>query len=333
MDITTFCTPLVNHLTLSETERKERDSFVASLDYEDRVILWELLDAAFLTMTPEEDWNYRMDYLRWYTLLTWQRLRSMTPKMVSEIAFPRQLAMAVLLEFDPVSELMYYVDQQPMEREETEQFYTDLQKNMKDSAMVVGLRQEKPMLFSEVVQNIERINREDNSLRSAEFFTQCKDFFFIKNDAAIYSSADPDEATSKIIDIAQFILGVAPENFPALAKVSLHADEYELLSQKNVAEKSPSEDASSTNLPPVTLPPEIVEALKPVPVRPSNLEIKKIIEEDVQSLAISDPMSRAEAVMTRLDRLAEYYRDESLRQLFYYNESDGQFYWNEELLK
>ena len=335
MDITIFCTPLVNHQTLTDIERRERDVFFSALKLEDRVVLWELLDTAFRNLSYEDDWNYRLDYFRWYTLLTWQRLRSMTPKMVSEVAFPRQLMMAILLDFDPVPELMNYIDSQPFDEKDAEVFYRELQKNVLTSSAVVGMRNNQPIILKDLAEQILQLNQHNDSLKRTEFFGRLKELLFLKNDAAMYSSADPDDNTSYLIDITQFLLGVQPEKIWPLVKVSLHEDEYEQILAYNESHAAPNTtDEAAEETVEITPPtPEILEALKPVSTRLSYPEIQALIQEDLQKTSLTDPVAIAESIAEKLNRLADYYHDDKIRELYYYNEADRKFYWNEELLK
>lgn len=336
MDITTFCTQLINNTILSEDERKEHDQFFAALSIEDQVVLFELIDTAFRNLTPADDWSLRLDYLRWYTLLMWRRLRSATRVQVSEIAFPRQLMMALLLDYDPIVELMNYIDGNPFDKESAATFYQTLQEKTLASNAVIGIQKNQPVTLSQIAQRIVLLNQQDDSLKRTEFFAELQEILYTKNDASAYSSADPEEATSRLIDTVQFLLGVKPDKIYSTVRVSLHADEYEQIlafNERGTATVATSETKEEPVPAPETPDPEILEALQPVSTRPTYTELKNIIEEDVLKLGLTDPIARAEAVAERLTNLAEYYKDEKIRELYYYNEEDGKFYWNEDLLK
>jgi hypothetical protein len=325
MNITTFCSPLVNHQALTDSERRERDAFFASLSLEDRVILFEMLDTTFRIISPAEDWQYRMDYLRWYTLLAWQQLRNATPKTVNEIIFPRLLSIAVLFDYDPILELINYIDNNPFDEDTAPLFYSDLQANVLKSPAIIAFQKDQPITLKQLSDQIARLNRRDDSLEWTEFFAYLKGLLFTKNDLGAYSTTDPEEGTSRFIDIIQFLLGVKPDKIFSVVKTTLHADEYEQILAAN-------ERAEALSISPESVPSEITEALQPVSPRLTYAEIKNLIEEDLLKNPISDPIALAEDITERLHRLALYYHDETIEQLYYYNEQDSQFYWNADLL-
>ena len=102
---------------------------------------------------------------------------------------------------------------------------------------------------------------------------------------------------------------------------------------ERAAERVQNSETAEAVAPTESPSPEILEALQPVSLRPTYSELKTIIEEDIAKLSLTDPIARAEAVAERLNNLADHYKDEQIRELYYYNEEDGKFYWNDELLK
>jgi hypothetical protein len=65
--------------------------------------------------------------------------------------------------------------------------------------------------------------------------------------------------------------------------------------------------------------------------KPSYAEIKQTIESSFSKDASGQFLDQA-AVLDMLGTMAAEYNDQQILDLYYYNEADGQFYWNEELL-
>ena len=317
MNIEKFCQQLLSANPLNPDQIAQHDQEFGLLASGERDRLAKILNTYFLASSAENNYTRRYDYFRWYTLLSWSMLERMAPDFLQKMAFPKQLVMAVILDFDPVFELMRYIDTQAFDRDGAQEFYQTLKDNVLASEAVVGELNKKHLTIADLVKEVQRINQTNDSLQSAEFFGRLRDIIFpINSKMADYAFGDLEEATSRLVDIIQFLLGVKAESVWVLVKTTLHADEYQqMLALRQAAASVASQTDSNTSL------------------VPTYFEIRQGIEQQLLLKQMIDPIERAENIISFLDGLAEEYQDSKIKELYYYNEQDGKFYWNEELLR
>jgi hypothetical protein len=314
MNITTFCQSLFSNRPLTPAELEAHEVEFNKLEIAERDLLWQELNNYFSKVSFVEDEAHRYDYFRWYTRLSWFTLNDMDPQFIRDIAFPRQVVMAALLDFDPVNALLEYIDSKPFDAAASEGLYGDMLTEFMKSEAVVGKRKNQIVTLAQLIKEVEQINKKDDSLQFAEFLTGLKEILFSKGDilALNYTLADPEDAATRLVDIIQFCLGVKPPTISAVIQNTLHADIYQqILAANEQAERE------------LAIPEE----------RLSYREIQELIEQDLSNNPEIDLSAQAEMIVTKLNNLAELYQDAHIGELYYYNEQDGKFYWNEEMLK
>lgn len=314
MNITTFCQSLFSNRPLTPAELEAHEVEFNKLEIEERDPLWQELNRYFSKVSFVEDEAHRYDYFRWYTRLSWLTLNDMDPQFIRDIAFPRQVVMAALLDFDAVGGLLRYVDSKPFSAAASEGLYGDMLTEFMKSEAVVGKRKNQIVTLAQLIQEVGQINKKDDSLQFVEFLTGLKETLFSKGDNLVlnYALAEPGEAATHLVDIIQFCLGVKPPTISAVVQNTLHADTYQqIIAANEQAEQEPVIPAEHLSYP----------------------EIQELIEQDLRKNPEMDPSAQAEMIVTKLNNLAELYQDAHIRELYYYNEQDGNFYWNEELLK
>jgi hypothetical protein len=67
------------------------------------------------------------------------------------------------------------------------------------------------------------------------------------------------------------------------------------------------------------------------PERPSNSEIKKMVEQ-MFPVNKAKQDSDYDKIVTMLNTLSDRYQDQSIQDLYFFNEKEGSFQWNEKLL-
>jgi len=365
---TNFLQPLISGRTLSPKEIEQKNLEFNSLNISEQEKLWEELHGYFKN-APELDQKYFWSYFRWYTELSWMSFVNRDRDFVIRFAFTRQVPLALLLGIDVWKEFIWYLNSHAFKEREMEVFYNNVKEAFFKSSAVVGVWQGKTLLVSDLVKEIEIINQRKDSLRLAEILTRLQEILFPKDletqsTLQKYVLVDSEIVVNLFVDLINFFIGVQSEQIVALVDGLIHGEKFEVI-QELLATKAETESVeSATNasqIPPTLESKEVIQnptlstpasfkqknslttenksvtaqVTKNSPsaiTRPTNREIKKMIEE----LFPPNPQGNIvefERVIAMLNTLADRYKDSSIRDLYFYNEKDGNFYWNENLIK
>jgi hypothetical protein len=238
-------------------------------------------------------------------------------------------------------------------------FYRALRDGVLKSGAIVGVAKGREVTGAELVKELTAINQSRDTLRLAEFTTRLKEVLFPKNDelALTYFAAIPDEATTTYLDILSFFIGVEGGGIwemvqsafhPELADAIFRADR-EVLQSKTSVRSRPTSSETVVPAVPVTnsristtplrspaatvspvsemvVPPNAVVEDQAVVKRPSNAEIKAMVEALIPPHEASEEM-RLPKILNLLETLAVRYGDDTIRELYFFNAEQGTFEW------
>lgn len=341
---------------LTPDEIAQKELIFRDLETEEREAVWVELHKYFKTTSPQEDKKYWLSYFRWYTWISWKYLLTRDQDFVAEIAIPRQLVMASLLEFDVQQELFWYFDNTPFTQEELNRYYARMQNNFLHSAGFVGMNKGVAYSIAELVNDAKRIEAQNNSLQTAEELSRVGSIIFYEPKLMDqYIVADHDTVITDVLNMVTLFLGVSAENIFYMMDGIVHPEKYQALLEKKFTKPSSVPVGSKVNTsvvssPTATLqPPKIQPTSTPQPRvenkptikttsnsktsalgRPSNNDIKKMVEA-LFPTPPSGEIAHVEEVVAMLTTLAEKYQDSSIEELCYYNEQQGSFHWNDSM--
>ncbi|HRH23783.1 MAG TPA: hypothetical protein PK295_04100, partial [Candidatus Magasanikbacteria bacterium] len=266
-------------------------------------------------------------HAQWWTMyrlfsdMSWGRVRNLPSDFVVDICFGKQLVMACILKFEPIDELLWYLGLHSIDKNDAIAEYSRIRKAVFESEMVVGLYKNQPQTVKSIVQEITRLNQMNNpSLEVAEFKAKLETIFFSEIPDPEYIERldiDKRESVATFFSFIHFLIGVKPELIFGLVEEALHAD-------KLVIEESKSE---STDIMQKAQSTTVSEAEPKTKVN-YFVEIKKEIENDFIIGKIGDEVE----VFDLLQSYSEQYNDPRILDLYYYDEQQEKFVWNEELL-
>lgn len=327
-------------VTLSELDQKNLE--VRSLNPDEQVRLWIELEIFFSKATPEMEKKYWWSYFRWYVELSWSTLSVREPKYISDTLFARLVPLAILLEIDVWKEFIRYLDFHYFAPGEMVVFYENVKKNFLKSTAHVGTWQGKDLSVADLVREITIVNQEkkESSLRFAEVLAKVHEMYFPENPEADeylerYVTISAQEAAVRFVDLVNFFLGVDGSLIEATVEGLLHGEKLEQIMAANAEEEK--------NLQVATAPKPVVSKKieNKVPVenkvpetkqeRPSNGEIKKMVEQMFPPNKAKQD-SDYDKIVAMLNTLSDRYQDQSIQDLYFYNEKEGSFQWNEKLL-
>ena len=200
-----------------------------SLDRRGNEELWSALHEYFIKAPVSADRKFWYSYFRWYTHLTWANLLSCSEEIVSSIAFPRQIVMAVLLQFDPIAELVEYLNAKPFDEESMVVFYTKLRDGVLKSGAVVGVAKGREVTGADLVRELTVINQNKDTLRLAEFAARLQEVLLPKADDEFlkFIPSSRDDAAASYLSAISFFIGVTPEAIWAMVKTAFHPELFD----------------------------------------------------------------------------------------------------------
>ncbi len=293
----------------------------------DRDALFASLETFFHTSNTGQDYMWRHDYFRWYTEIFWRKINKASHDDFVDIAYGRQVPMAILLGFDVLSTLFFYLDDETIEIDAMQSFYTRVQNAFFNSSVIVGVWQGKQVTLKELCEEVKLANRPTaTSLEWANLFSKTETMLLPKNDS-IYDAVigvNPEDAATKLMDVINFFLGVKPENIAYVVDAFMNPE----LEGK---QRAPTQLVTADTTEAEEDEPAEDETVTDSGIKLTHAQIKATLEADFPKDK-SGQFVDTEGVLNKLASYAEEYNDAMILDLYYYNEADGKFHWNEDLL-
>ena len=341
---------------LNADEIQERENIFRSEIYgtENSADVFVKLKEHFADGTIEKVRNSQFSYWRWYTSLTWAGFFNL-PKDEVVFAVSQQIPMALLLDYEPVNEILWNVAYNYPYEDDAELVFPKIKQAFLESNAAIGSWKGKEVAVAELVQEIITINkRGESSLVQAEFESKLKQILFPKNNPLLekYALANPDDAVNRFIDLVVFFTTVEAKDIWNIADNSLRRRKEDLLksnptaSTPTSATQKPPTISTVTSKPPLAPspapttqpatqspkpnPPQPI-VTKPVPVVAPAVPTPQQIKTQVELRFSRDEdgqFENVEDVFTMLDRLAKQYSNPKIADMLYFDEAEGKFKWN-----
>lgn len=214
---------------LSGPELDSAQEEFLNLDFKGREECWVGLHDFFVKAPLAADRKFWYTYFRWYTHLTWAALSQRDEEMVSSVAFPRQVVMAILLEFDPITELMDYLNGKGFDEESMASFYTKLRDGVLKTGAIVGVAKGREVTGADLIKELTLINQTKDNLRLAEFTSRLGDVLLPKTDDVLlkYIPINRNDAAAAYLNLISFFVGVVPETIWAMVRTAFHPENYD----------------------------------------------------------------------------------------------------------
>lgn len=291
---------------------------------------WEELNAYFLSNPVGVDRKYFLSLFRWYTDLTWSSLNNLPREIMVEMVCSRQIPMAILLDFDVLRLLVQYLGFRSTDDVAMKSMYSDMRITFLGSEAIVGTLSQKNFTQQEVIELVKIMQLPSaTSIQVAETTAKIQSILFSETGELFnkYFFIEPEVAVDRYIDTINFFLGVKPERIWDIVDPALHPDKYEQLLQDRLG----SIPTSQSSLESVYPSDENKSEIKSNGLKLSHAQIKTALEAEFPQDA-SGQFVDAEGVLNKLASYAEAYNDAMILDLYYYNEADGKFHWNDDLL-
>lgn len=328
-------------LNESQLEKKDNEFFNSIYNTQDSAAAKDEL-AKFFDKHGAEAWKYRNSYWRWFVLLSWTGFLNLTADELLSI-IRSQVPAAILLNIDVLRNLLSYFRLNYSE-ENLGSYFKKIKAALFESGAVLGILQKKEIKMSELAADFVKINVQGKDpLRMAEFKAKLRKLFSpTDNINENYFLISPDEAVDRFVALLTFFTDINPEKlwstvekFSDLNYVELYK---RLLNQTAVEAPIPTYKSQKTQVEEAVVPAAVKSEPQPVSQPKVTLkkkmtfaEMKERINNQFEKDGSGQFMNIAE-VLKELERLAAMEGDERIRDLYIFNEKDGRFEWNEELL-
>jgi hypothetical protein len=305
------------------------------------------LVAFFKDKSVSEMLAYKDTYFKWYVYLNWKNFQSLSfPDVL--LACANQIPTAFSLGIDVLNELMWYLALRTQDVFEVESWYSKMKQSIFQSPLPLGNFQGKQIILRDIIVEIEKINQsQTDSIARAEFNAKLKNLLFPTNQFAnkyIVTEFTPDDFVAAFNSLVGFFIGIdngrllyildslqnpmkyeeeVPENIAPTAVVD-YASKIENIPQiEGAISAAPSELLNSNS---VSTPASPITVETPTPMSQSEIQsrIDAQFEKDENG-----QYKDLEGVFAALDEIASTYNDESIRELFYFDEQSGGFKWRE----
>ncbi|MFA5175149.1 MAG: hypothetical protein WC430_01860 [Patescibacteria group bacterium] len=340
-------------------ERKEKEYMELISNKESAKKLWLELHEYFSNSNPRNDFVFYNSYWRWYTDLTWSGLNDVSQEDFVNIVIARQLPMATLLGFDVFKKIIWYLNFVCPEAREMESLFYKAREALLNSESAIGQRQNKEITMSDIIKEITLIeNRGEDAMEAAELNMKLSEMIIPEEKymSAYYADLEPEEIIAKLKYVINFFLGMNPSDVWSFVEVSLFPREYgekapweieseeikepvEKVGEKILlktaepimsAEKTASVSKEAEIKKEIEIKDEkkienIIEETKPI--KPSTKEIKRMILERFPADA-DGQMENIEGVLAMLESFADEYEDAKIKEMYYFDETEGKFKWN-----
>jgi hypothetical protein len=316
-------------------KRKDREMRALAVFTPEGFKMWQELDEFFKKGSVQDDRKYWYTYFRWYTRLTWQRLPAISREDFWDMVVSRQMPMALLLDIDVQSELLWYFGSHWAETGGLAAAYEKTKSTFFKSAALIGSWQGKSVTVADLAGEISRINAKGNdSFALADVRTKLKTVLYPKNEPLLaYLDAEPDVAVGRFIDVTHFFLGVEPGTIGIILDAFLHPENYTPASPAggiaaaSAPTKSPSPSPPERKASPPAAKREPPKSVAPkTPPAPTPASVRRELDARFAADAEGQYVDIA-GVLGALGELSEKHNNPAIAEWYYFDETDGKFHW------
>lgn len=216
---------------LTPQEIAQAEEEFRSLPINQKEELWQALHEYFSKASLATDRRLWFSYFRWYVDLTWKLFPEMTEEVITSVAFPRQLIMAIVLGYEPVNELLNFLNNHPYNEETMPATYGKIRDGVLRSGAIVGVIKGREVTYAEIIRELTVITQSNDTLRLAEFTSRLKEVLFPKTDeelVARYFDDEQDEAVSECMSALSFFMGIDPSAIWAMVQTAFHPEYFDI---------------------------------------------------------------------------------------------------------
>lgn len=292
------------------------DKSVGDIEVEEENFL--LLKTLLQEKESAQLFEYRNSYARWYAIYGWDLCYSLSLEDFVDLVSHYTIT-GLLLEERVWESIVTYLHNRSIDQKDMEAKYAELRKNFLFSQEIlytVGI-EKKQYTVQQCVVDISRLDKINNSLEQSEFFSQLQQ----KLESRISEGDFAVEGfvlVSRIRELVSFFIGVEPKNIWYIVDPYFYPQLY---NPENIVNQSSPLSEQVVN-----------ESLTVNNEQKSKISYRQLYYNIIQELDSLAEDQKDEHIIMRLSEFSEEFDDEFARDLYYYDEQQEKFVWNEELL-
>lgn len=319
----------VKNLSLQEFKEFETQMRKQDLSIDKMMESWGILHEFFNSEKNEGEYKKLFfTYFRLYTELTWKFFSFFERDVIFNIALKKQLYPAILLEFDVLKNMVWYLYTKTIDRVDLVDSYAQIKESFLNSSFLLGTFQNNEITIKDIILEVKKLNNEKTStLDKAAIMSKIRDVFISrgKDEIAEFYNENISRSVDQFVELCEFFIDVEGSEIESVVNyyTNIGIEEHD----ENISEKIKPKIEGSTIK--VELPTESpVMEVKKVALSEIKLNTEMKYKKDD-----SGQFENVVIVLSELDKLSSEYNDSRIKELYYYNEKTGKFEWNETLLK
>ncbi|MFA6105784.1 MAG: hypothetical protein WC725_04310 [Patescibacteria group bacterium] len=231
-------------LNLKDSQQLESKLVENSQTPQGRENVWVFLHSYFLNATPDDDKKVRLTLFRWYTDLTWKRINLLSNEDFVNVAFGRQVPLALLLGFDIQKILFDYLNFRCPEKEDMVDVYAKTKNAFMNSEAFLGSLDGIEYGVKDIIPDIKKYNLESlSTLEKATITEKLTKILFPKKDELFnqYIFTEPTQVVDWFIGLVNFFMGVKAEDIKLIVDGYNREEDEEIIkiseNNKKIAQK------------------------------------------------------------------------------------------------
>lgn len=289
-------------------------------DLQDEIELQQYLSQQMKNFTPQQDYEYQWTFFRLYTQYSWIFM-TLVDNNTPELLYGRQIGMIMCLDFDVLNKTIWYLRHNSAIELDMVGLYEKIKDIFSNSQAILG--QDKDGQFITVADYykiIDQLNKtKANSMEWAKAKENLANLLFLKNNEFVsrFAFVQPQDAVGEFFTLTNFFLGVAKDKIWHMVDMYINPELYNLKNEESASEN------------------ENVSKQQPTTNTDSEKNIYQKTKEQVEAKFSFNDLGQIEdlaGLFKMLSQLSKQYNNSRLAELYYFDEKEGKFKWNEKLI-
>lgn len=186
---------------------------------------WNEWSEIFGLTTPQDEYDLRHSYFRWYTQMTWDNYLAHNSEFFVDFMIDRQVPMALKLEIDVFDKIMRYLYSISADLKGLRDLFAKSRDAFTISDSIIGEVAGQPYKLVDAVKEMILIrSRGRDAIEMSAFFEKLSQAMFPKEDdiGSQYFTEDHGTAAQNLVDLIDMFLDIAPERVYVLVMSYIH---------------------------------------------------------------------------------------------------------------
>ncbi len=269
--------------------------------------LYMFLEETVKGFSPVDVWKYRFDYARWFVNMSLDRFMFLSKEEVYKL-IENYLFLTLMSGYNVLPKILYYLSLNLKEEKEAKDFFKELKNKIENSKAICGLEEKTIITLGDLYKKYTNNKDSKSFKKNIEQILENNENVLVKK----YFLTEKNIILERLEELFDFFLNTEESGLEQKINKFLNSNiKFE-------------PDLKEENM--VKISQKITKEEQKITTTPTHAEIKdKILQffPKDESGEIID----TEGVFEVLEKTANKYNDEKIKELYYYNEATGKFEW------